>query len=241
MDTEVADTWLVGVVAHDEALSGLRVHGGLLAVGPAGGQSVCVRVRLRYRGAEGTLFPDADESAGLVADEERLVAALADRAVFVAALTVPGFRDLVFHTDDAAASRRTAGDLGFDDVEVDDDPGWSFYRSLFADAVTADGDRRRIQNAARTSGEGAPVCPVVHRFSFPSLAEADQAAAALRESGIEVVFVAADDVAESAPPMFTLTDTESLTQVEMARSRDALGGFASSWGGTYQGWEIIAS
>ncbi len=241
MTDAVTDTWLVGVVAHDDALSGVRVHAGYVAAGPTSGRDHRIQVRLRFASGGGSGFPDPDASAELLDTEDRLVEALGDDAALVAVLTVPGFRDLVFHTAEAgwatAVVVETLGDpAGPDDVDAVADPAWSRYRSLFADAVPADADRRRISEVAARADESAPRCPVAHRFSFPGLAEADRAAAALRDVGLEVVFEAADDTNEAAPPRFSVTETEVLTQVDMARSRDALGGFAAGWGGDYLGW-----
>lgn len=238
MAEEVTDTWLVGVVAHDEALSSVRVHAGYVAAGPTSGRNHRVQVRLRFARPDGPGFPDRETSAGLLADEERLVAGFGQRAVLVAVLTVPGFRDLVFHTADPEACRSVLDEAGFDDVDIATDPAWSLYRSLFADAVPADADRRRIQDAAERSGRSAPRCAVRHRFAFSDLEDADRAAAALRQVGLEVTFTPADDRAEPAPPRFTVTETEVLTQIDMARSRDALGGFAAGWGGDYLGWTV---
>ena len=162
----------------------------------------------------------------------------------VAVVTVPGFRDLVFHTADPARCRERLesadrASLGYTlELDVDDDPGWSWYRSMFIDVVPADADRRRIVDLARSDPGGAPTCTLIHRFRFPSLREADQAAAALREAGIEVTFVASDDLAAPALPMLEARETETLTQAEMARSRDALTAFAVSWDGTYEGWLV---
>ncbi len=89
------------------------------------------------------------------------------------------------------------------------------------------------------AGESAPEVLIAHRFRFPTLHEADQAAAALRTSGITVVFVASDDVDAEAPPVFEAHEVEVLTQGDMARSRDALGAFATSWDGVYEGWLVV--
>lgn len=243
MSSEIADTWLVGVVAHDDALSSVRVHAGYVASGPTSGRDHRVQIRMRFDGSDESGFPDDETAKTLIEREESLADALGEVAVLVGVLTVPGFRDLVFHTDDPEGSTNALGGVDVIDVPADvditADPGWSLYRSLFTDAVPADGDRRKIHEIAGTSGVSAPECRVEHRFVFLSLADADQAAAALRDAGLEVTFVAADDVAEAARPRFVLTDTEILTQVDMARSRDALNGFAVSWGGTYEGWAIL--
>lgn len=252
MSQQVPETWLVGVVAHDDALSSVRVHAGYVAHGPSSGRDHRIHVRLRFGDTARPRFPDPEESTVLIAREDAIVAGLEDRAVLVAVLTVPGFRDLVFHTAVPEECRTRlaevlttepgagvgAGDGTADEPDVAPDPSWSLYRSLFADAVPADTDRRRIHAAAAATGESAPSCDVEHRFSFPTLAEADQAAAALRDVGLTVTFVAADDAAQSAPPRFVVADHETLTQIDMARSRDALSGFAVSWGGDYLGWEI---
>lgn len=248
MAGDVTDTWLVGVVAHDDALSSLRVHAGYVGAGPTSGRDHRLQVRLRYGDRADPAFPDADASAALIAAEERIVGRVGDAAVLVGVLTVPGFRDLVFHTDDPDGCGAALADAASDDawphgVDVADvdrvaDPAWSLYRSLFADAVPADADRRRIHEAAATSGESSPERRIEHRFQFPTLAEADQAAAALREADLQVRFEQADDTAEAAPPRFAVVESEVLTQVDMARSRDLLRGFATSWGGDYLGWRI---
>ena len=242
---EIADTWLVGVVAHDDALAGVRVHGGWVAAGPASGRSSRVHVRLRFDGDSSTGFPDPAVSESLLAAEEQLVSALDDCAELVAVMTVPGFRDLLFHTDSpeacvAAMAALDPAQLGYEvEPDVADDPAWSRYRALFADAVPADADRRRVVEAARATGESAPEVLIAHRFRFPTLHEADQAAAALRTSGIAVVFVASDDVDAEAPPVFEAHEVEVLTQGDMARSRDALSAFATSWEGVYEGWLVV--
>lgn len=241
MVDEVTDTWLVGVVAHDDALSSVRVHGGYLGAGPTSGNDHRVLVRIRFGAADAPAFPDDDTSNSLLASEEALVDRLGDDAVLVAVLTAPGFRDLVFHTGTPEQCRTlldVSDDSGDRDVDIVADPAWSMYRSLFTDAVPADGDRRKIHDAAAAAADSAPRCAVEHRFSFADLAEADQAAAALRDAGLEVVFEAPDDAGAQAPPRFVVVETESLTQIDMARSRDALGGFATSWGGEYLGWGI---
>lgn len=247
MTEEVTDTWLVGVVAHDEALSSVRVHAGYVAAGPTSGRDHRLQVRLRHGASTAPVFPDPVDSAALLQVEEHLVGRLAGLAVLVAVLTVPGFRDLVFHTaePDRCVDRlaNLDGPAGADRIVVDapelaTDPAWSLYRSLFADAVPADVDRRRIADAATRTGTSPPECVVEHRFSFPGLDEADRAAAALREVGLEVVFAGSDDLDEASPPRFVVTETETLTQIDMARSRDALAGFASSWGGDYLGWTV---
>lgn len=242
MSGEVTDTWLVGVVAHGDALAGLRVHGGWVAAGPASGRPARVLVRLRYADGSASGFPDPTIAEALLEGERTIVDALGDAAVLVAVITVPGSRDLEFHAADGAAciaviEALDPADIGFPaTVDLDDDPGWRRYRALFADAVPADADRRRILDVARTSGEGAPECPIVHRFRFPTLHDADQAAAALRDAGVSVTFVASDDTAAEAPPQFEAREVETLTQAEMARSRAALTEFASSWDGVYEGW-----
>jgi hypothetical protein len=244
MADEVTDTWLVGVVAHDDALSSVRIHGGYLAAGPTSGRDHRMLVRLRFGDTGAPAFPDAESSRLLIDREEALIARLGDDAVLVAVLTAPGFRDLVFHTavpERCRASLEEPGDdAGADDIDVAADPAWSMYRSLFTDAIPADGDRRKIHDAAAIAGESTPRCAVEHRFSFASLAEADQAAAALRDAGLEVTFVEADDAGAEAQPRFVVVETETLTQIDMAQSRDALGGFAVSWGGEYLGWDVTA-
>ncbi|HET8930665.1 MAG TPA: DUF695 domain-containing protein [Acidimicrobiales bacterium] len=246
MADEVTDTWLVGVVAHDDALSSVRVHGGYLGAGPTSGRDHRVLVRIRFGDVDAPAFPDTDTSKSLLGREESLVAALRDDAVLIAVLTAPGFRDLVFHTGAPEQCRTSlealgdADDVGID-VDIVADPAWAMYRSLFTDALPADRDRRRIHEAAAAAADSSPRCAIEHRFSFADLAEADQAAAALRDGGLEVVFEAADDVAAEAPPRFVVVETESLTQIDMARSRDALGGFATSWGGEYLGWDFVDS
>ncbi|MBS1846842.1 MAG: DUF695 domain-containing protein [Actinobacteria bacterium] len=252
MPDDVTDTWLVGVVAHDDALSGVRIHAGYVAYGPTSGRSWRVQVRLRYGDPKARAFPDADTAAALIACEEHLVDRFGDDAVLVAVLTVPGFRDLIFHTATPEACGVTVGGDVFgpiDDADVDvefavdidvaEDPAWSLYRSLFGDAVTADADRRRVEDASLGCRDAEHGSTVEHRFSFPSLAEADQAAAALRDAGLDAVYDAAVDDGGSAPARFAVTDTEVLDQVAMARSRDTLSGFANSWGGEYLGWTVV--
>lgn len=244
MPAEVTDTWLIGVVAHDDALAGVRVHGGWVAAGPASGRPARVHVRLRYPDDGGSGFPDPTTAEALLAAERELVDALAGLAELVAVLTVPGFRDLEFHAADGPTCLATIEALDPDHVgfpvtvDLDDDPAWSRYRALFADAVPADADRRLIVDAARESGEGSPECQIVHGFRFPTLQEADQAAAALRTSGVTVTFVASDDASAEAPPRFEAREAETLTQAEMARSRAALSEFAASWDGDYEGWHL---
>lgn len=239
-----ADGWLVGVVASGGALSGLRVDGGWLAAGPTSARPTRVHVRLRFTDQTATGFPTASESASLLVAEDQVVASIGVEGVLVAAVTVPGFRDLVFHTAGAARCRERLAttdpaSLGYSiELDADDDPGWSWYRSMFTDAVPADADRRRIVELARNVPGGSPVCALVHRFRFPSLREADQAAAALRSTDIAVVFAPSDDVAAQSPPVLEARETEMLTQAEMARSRDALAAFATSWNGTYEGWLV---
>ncbi len=235
---EIAQTWLVGIVSRDDSLSGLRVHGGLVAAGPAGGRPHRVQVRLRFGSVDAPGFPDAAESRALLDREQALADALGDDALLAAAVTVPGFRDLVFHAADGTRSHQLLASSGVDDVDVSPDPSWSVYRALFADAVVADGDRRMIEEVTRATGEGSPRRSVTHIFRFGDPARADQAAASLREAGLAVTFAAAPDVADAAPPEFTVTEIETLTQVEMARSRDALNGFATSWDGQYLGWRV---
>lgn len=245
MPAEIADTWLVGVVAHDDVLAGLRVHGGWVAAGPASGRDARMHLRLRFDAEGPTGFPDPAVSEALLAAEERLVEALGDRAELVAVMTVSGFRDLLFHTGDAAGSAAVIdaldpASIGFEvEPDIADDPAWSRYRALFADAVPADTDRRKIVEVARAADESAPECAIAHRFRFPTLHEADQAAAALRTSGVTVVFVASDELDAEAPPQFEAHEVEVLTQAEMARSRDALSAFATSWEGVYDGWTVV--
>ncbi len=259
MSDEVTDTWLVGVVAHDDALSSVRVHAGYLAAGPTSGRDHRVGVRIRFGDAEAPGFPDSTTSEALLAAEERLVAAVGDGAVLVAVLTVPGSRNLIFHTatpeecrarledtatdlGDAAPGSGDGAGLGVVDVDTVADPAWSMYRSLFTDAVPADNDRRRIQDVTAASDGSDSEYRIEHRFSFPRLADADQAAAALRDAGLRVTFAeaaAADQSATDAPARFGVVESETLTQIDMARSRDALGGFAVSWGGDYLGWEVL--
>lgn len=245
MPAEVTDTWLIGVVAHGEALAGMRVHGGWLAAGPASGRNVRVHVRLRFSDDDGTGFPDPKTAEALLAAEEVIVDAFDGHAELVAVLTVPGFRDLEFHAADGAACLAALEALGPEDVafpitaDLDDDPAWSRYRALFADAVPADTDRRLIVDAARASDDGAPEREIVHLFRFPTLHEADQAAAALRTSGVTVTFVEPDDANAEAPPQFEAREVETLTQAEMARSRAALSEFAASWDGVYEGWRVV--
>ena len=241
-DLSVSDTWLVGVVANGDALAGMRVHGGWLAAGPASGRPQRVHVRLRF-GDDGVAgFPDPTESAKLLHAEEAVVEAFADDAVFVSVVTARGFRDLIFHTADATRCGAALDALDPDavgyplDLDVDDDPGWSHYRASFTDVIPADADRRLIADLTREHPDGPPTCTVVHRFGFPSLLEADQAAAALRTSGVTVTYCAPDDVDASPPPVLEAREVETVTQAEMARSRDALTAFALSWGGSYHGW-----
>jgi hypothetical protein len=242
MSEEVTDTWLVGVVAHDEALSSVRVHAGYLGAGPTSGRDHRVLVRIRFGDVDTPTFPDAETSTALIAREEALVAARGDDAVLIAVLTVPAFRDLILRTADPERCRAVLEAFGDDDLDVDitPDPAWSMYRALFTDAVPADADRRRIHDAAAPVEAGTnPVRrSVEHRFEFPSLAEANQAAAALRDAGVEVTFAATEGTDAEAPPRFVVVDTEALSQIDLARSRDALGGFAVSWGGEYLGWEF---
>jgi len=242
MSEEVTDTWLVGVVAHDDALSSVRIHAGYLAVGPTSRRDHRILARIRFGDPAAPAFPDAETSKILITREEELIARLGGDAVLIAVLTVPAFRDLIFHTAEPERCRAVleAADDPDLDVDIAADPAWSMYRSLFTDAVPADADRRRIQDAAAAAGDSAPRGAVEHRFAFSGLAEADQAAAALRDAGVEVTFVEADDAAAEAPPRFVIVETETLTQIDMARSRDALGGFAVSWGGDYLGWDFIA-
>lgn len=240
----VGDGWLVGVVASGDALSGLRVDGGWLAAGPTSDRPTRVHMRFRFSDRTDMGFPSASESASLLLAEEHAVASIGVDGVLVAVVTVPGFRDLVFHTADEARCRRRLAavdpaSLGYTfELDVDEDPGWSWYRSMFTDVVPADADRRRIIELARDDPSGAPECALVHRFRFPSLQEADQAAAALRSTGIAVTFATPDDVAAAAPPVLEARETETLTQAEMARSRDALAAFATSWDGSYEGWLV---
>lgn len=256
MSEGVTDTWLVGVVAHDDALSSVRIHAGYLGAGPTSGRDHRILVRIRFGDPDAPAFPDADTSRTLIEREDHIVAGLGDDAVLVAVLTVPGFRDLMLHTavpercravlatleapDDHGDGdvRDSEGDL---DSDITADPAWSMYRSLFTDAVPADNDRRKIHDTAAAAGTSTPRVRVAHRFGFPGLAEADQAAAALRDAGLDVTFDAADEVGAEAPPRFAILETETLTQIDMARSRDALGGFAVSWGGDYLGWDVVDS
>ena len=244
MPPEVTDTWLIGVVAHGEALAGMRVHGGWLAAGPASGRPYRVHVRLRYADGDDASFPDPTTSEVLLAAEETIVDAVAGRAELVAVLTVPGFRDLELHAADGTACRAAIEALDPDVVgvalttDVEEDPAWSRYHALFTDAVPADADRRLILDAAREADDGSPEREIVHRFRFPTLHEADQAAAALRTSGVTVTFVEPDDATAEAPPCFVAREVETLTQAEMARSRAALSEFAASWDGIYEGWKL---
>lgn len=244
MGDGVTDTWLVGVVSHDEALSGLRVHAGYVASGPSSGRDHRLGIRLRFGDPAAPHFPSDSESAALLVREEAAVALLSTDAVLVGVLTVPGFRELIFHTADpqeclAIFASPDADAVGADACDVVTDPAWSTYRGLFTDAVPADADRRRIHEVAERTGASTPECRVEHRFSFPTLADADQAAAALRDAGVEVTFEAPDDLGAAAPPRFVIVETEQLTQADMARSRDALSGFALSWSGDYLGWAIL--
>ena len=208
MPPEVTDTWLLGVVADGEALAGMRVHGGWLAAGPASGRPFRVHVRLRYADDGAATFPDAATAEALLAAEEAIVGAVAGHAELVAVMTVPGFRDLELHAADGAACRSAIEALDPDvlgfalSVDVEEDPAWSRYRALFADAVPADADRRLVLDAAREADDGSPQREIVHGFRFPTLHEADQAAAALRTSGVTVTFVEPDDAAAEAPPCF---------------------------------------
>ncbi len=148
------ESWLVGVTAAGDQLASLRVHAGYLAAGPASGRPHRVHVRFRLHDPSPSGFPGAGEALDLNVAEERVVAAVRPVAVLVAVVTAPGFRDLVLHTDDPTRVALEVGDdlmadLGYEPtVDVDEDPAWSTYRSLFADAVVADGDRR-VRGAAR--------------------------------------------------------------------------------------------
>ncbi len=179
-----------------------------------------------------------------MATEEVLVDAVAETGEFVAAVTAPGFRDLIWYTADQEVFLTAVGEvdrseLAFDiEVDHDDDPEWAHYRALFGEAVIADVDRRRITELARDGGAEPPEILVAHRFRFPTLAEADQAAAALRTAGVRVVFVPADDVDADPPPAIDVHEVETISQAEIARSRDALSAFATSWEGTYEGWLV---
>ncbi len=239
MSESVVDSWLVGVVARDDALSGVRVHSGYVAAGPASGHSIRVQLRLRYESSGESGFPDSNVSHELLAIEEQAVNVLGDDAYLVAALTVPGFRDLIFHLTPDAIGRVAAlvSQLGVreDDIVAVDDPSWSAYRAFFADAVIADGDRRKVEDIAKRFDHDVPNVNVEHFFAFDDVAQADQAAAALRDVGLEAMFVRDDTAGERVH--FTVTELETLTQVEVAKSRDALGGFASSWEGEYLGWK----
>lgn len=243
-DFPVADTWIIGVVANGDVLAGMRVHGGWLAAGPASGRPQRLHVRLRFGDGSGAGFPDPTESATLLHAEEVVVDAFADDAVFVAVVTAPGFRDLIFYAADASRCGAALNRLDHDavgyplELDIDDDPGWSHYRALFTDVVPADADRRLIADLARERPDGPPTCTLVHRFEFPSLQEADQAAAALRSSGVTVTFREPDDVDATPPPVLEAREVETVTQAEMARSRDALTAFAVSWGGSYDGWTV---
>jgi hypothetical protein len=244
MTAELTDTWLIGVVAHGESLAGVRVHGGWVAAGPASGRPVRVHVRLRSAGDEASRFPDPATAEALLEAEAVIVDALGDEAVLVAVLTVPGFRDLELHADDGPASQAAIealepGTVGFPlTIDVDEDPAWSRYRALFADAVPADADRRQILDAAREADDGSPEREIAHRFRFPTLQEADRAAAALRATGVAVTFEEPDDANAEAAPRFEAREVETLTQAEMARSRAALSEFAASWDGDYEGWSL---
>jgi hypothetical protein len=246
MTAEVTDTWLIGVVAYGESLAGVRVHGGWVAAGPASGRPVRVRVRLRYADDEASSFPDPTTAGKLLEAEAAIIDALGDQAVLVAVLTVPGFRDLELHAADGEACRAAIEALDPDvvgfplTVDVDEDAAWSRYRALFADAVPADADRRLILDAAREADDGSPEREIAHRFRFPTLQEADQAAAALRSSGVAVTFEQSDDLDAEAPPRFRAREVETLTQAEMARSRAALSEFAASWDGDYEGWSLTS-
>lgn len=238
------DVWLVGLVANDGALAGLRVlRTGVPGVGdPA--RPTRVGVRLRFSGTSTSGFPDADVSAALLATEERLVGAVGGAAAFVAAVTAPGFRDLVFYTSVPeqvlAAVEATAVDppLGEVRVDVDDDPAWRHYRALRADATVGDDDRRRLADVIDPSSDDVPEATLIHRFSFPDPVSADQARFAFATVGVAATRMTAAEGGDATD--LEVEEVETLTQAELARSRDALSAFAVGHGGRYLGWRPAA-
>ena len=253
------ESWLVGVTAAGDQLASLRVHAGYLAAGPASGRPHRVHVRFRLHDPSPSGFPGAGEALDLNVAEERVVAAVRPVAVLVAVVTAPGFRDLVLHTDDPTrvaleVSDDLTADLGYEPtVDVDEDPAWSTYRSLFADAVVADGDRRVVAQLGEPGPDPKP-CLARYFVVFEGRDEAVAARQALVDADFDATIVLPPDqggpdgiearadggapqpVAPPGGAVLVISDEVVLNQAEAARARDSVASFAASWGGSFQGW-----
>ena len=252
------ESWLVGVTVAGDHLASLRVHAGYLAAGPASGRPHRVHVRFRLREPSPSGFPGVGEALDLNVAEERVLAAVQPVAVLVAVVTAPGFRDLVLHTDDPARVVEAVGgdltaDLGYEPtVDVDEDPAWSTYRSLFTDAVVADGDRRIVAQLGEPGPDPKP-CRARYFLAFEGPDEAAAARQVLVEADFDatIVLPADDDgrdvavgadleasglAAPRGGALLVISDEVVMSQAEAARARDSVSSFAASWGGSFQGW-----
>jgi hypothetical protein len=145
-------------------------------------------------------------------------------------------------------------DLGYEPtVDVDEDPAWSTYRSLFADAVVADGDRRVVAQLGEPGPDPKP-CLARYFVVFEGRDEAIAARQVLVDADFDAAIVlppdhdgvdhlgsradvgAPEPVAPPGGAVLVISDQVVLNQAEAARARDSVASFAASWGGSFQGW-----
>jgi hypothetical protein len=252
-----SESWLVGVAAAGERLASLRVHAGFMAAGPASGRPFRAHLRFRLQDPSESGFPHDDEVAALHEAEVRVTQALDAGSVLVAVVGAPGFRDLVLHTAApeplrAALDRCVLVDLGYEpELDVDEDPSWSTYRALFAQAVDADYDRRLVARLASAGADLRAERSVRHHLSFASLDDAYAMLAALHAAQIEADLFAGEEpagVADAAAQatldaarqagrtVVVVSEVTAVSQPVAARARAGLAELAASWGGTYLGW-----
>lgn len=251
----------MGVAAAGDQLASLRVHAGFMAAGPASGRPLRAHVRFRLRDPSPSGFPQDEEVAALHEAEVRVIQALDPDSVLVAVVGAPGFRDLVLHTAAADPLREVLDrcvlvDLGYEpEVDLDEDPSWSTYRALFAQAVDADYDRRLVARLASAGGDLRAERAVRHHLSFASLDDAYAMLAALQAAQIQADLFAGEEPAgvadaslqatldaarEAERTVVVVSEVAAVSQPSAARARAGLAELAASWGGTYLGWNADA-
>lgn len=257
--SDVKESWVVGVAAAGDHVASLRVHAGYVAAGPASGRPFRVHVRFRLKNVTDSGFPGVDEVAALQVAEERVIEALDESAVLVGVVGAPGFRDLVIHAADPDAVRRALDtcvlvDLGYEpELDEDEDPAWSSYRALFAQAVDGDFDRRVIARLANAGADLAAEHPVRHYVAFSELDDAYGFIAALRAADIDARLDDSDDpgglagsslgaslrdARDNGRVVVMVSEDAVVSQVTAALSRAGLAELAASWGGLYSGWTV---
>lgn len=251
------ESWLVGVAAAGGELASLRVHAGFMAAGPASGRPLRAHLRFRLRDPSASGFPQDEEVAALHEAEVRVTQALDADSVVVAVVGAPGFRDLVLHTAAAGPLREALDrcvliDLGYEpELDIDEDPSWSTYRALFAQAVDADYDRRLVARLASAGADLQAERGVRHHLSFASLDDAYAMLAALHAAQIEADLFAGEEPAgvadaslhatleeaqQAGRTLVVVSEVTAVSQPAAARARAGLTELAASWGGTYLGW-----